>query len=73
MQNEQKELYHKIHGIFEENNQFNEKFELLKSAAKKTTDQFRDDATRETLTNDAFKNVKKQIDYLQAVCFFFHY
>lgn len=74
MQNEQQQLQRQMEEILVENNLINSKLEVLKSAtttfvpaAIRTGAESRDDATREKLTNDAFQNVKKQIDYLQAV------
>ncbi|XP_037810950.1 tropomyosin [Lucilia sericata] len=71
--NEQQQLQKQIREIVAENNRINTHLEVLKSAtstiapsALKTSGESRDDATREKLTNEAFQNVKKQIDYLQA-------
>ncbi|XP_065371944.1 putative leucine-rich repeat-containing protein DDB_G0290503 [Calliphora vicina] len=70
MQNEQQHLQKQIREILLENSRLNSKLDVLKSATPTiplTTDgESRDDATREKLTNEAFQNVKKQIDYLQA-------
>lgn len=71
MQNEQQLLQKQIREIVVENSRLNSKLEVLKSATPtiplRTDSESRDDATREKLTNEAFQNVKKQIDYLQAV------
>lgn len=74
MQNEQQHLQKQIQEILVENNRFNSKLEFLKGATTQRTSstirnggESRDDATREKLTNEAFQNVKKQIEYLQAV------
>ncbi|KAM7363589.1 uncharacterized protein ACRADG_000438 isoform 2-T2 [Cochliomyia hominivorax] len=74
MQNEQQHLQKQIQEILVENSLINSKLEVLKGAATsnitsstiRTVGESRDDATREKLTNEAFQNVKKQIDYLQA-------
>lgn len=69
MQNEQQQLQQQLKGILEENRQVNSKLEILKSSTCTGLggNDSRDDATREKLTNDTYKNVKKQIDYLQTV------
>lgn len=74
MQNEQQLLQKQIQEILVENNLINSKLEILKgatttrnSSATRNGGETRDDATREILTNEAFQNVKKQIDYLQSV------
>uniref|UniRef100_A0A1A9WPG3 Uncharacterized protein n=1 Tax=Glossina brevipalpis TaxID=37001 RepID=A0A1A9WPG3_9MUSC len=68
MQNDQQQLQQQIQNILEENHRINSKLEILKSSTSTGPggNDSRDDATREKLTNDAYKNVKKQIDYLQT-------
>uniref|UniRef100_A0A1B0BUK9 Uncharacterized protein n=1 Tax=Glossina palpalis gambiensis TaxID=67801 RepID=A0A1B0BUK9_9MUSC len=66
--NEQQQLQQTIKEILEENHEINSKLEILKSShcTGPGGNDSRDDATREKLTNDAYKNVRKQIDYLQT-------
>lgn len=81
MQNDQSVLHEQIQVILEENRAMNSKLEILKNATEKAVirasesaakigniaNDSRDDATHEKETRDGFVNVKKQVDYLQAV------
>lgn len=67
MQHEQIHLRKQIEDILTENKTINTKLESLKTATVQIAGDSRDDATREKFTNDALLNVKKQIDFLEAV------
>lgn len=72
MQNDHRNLHQQIQAILEENRAINSKLEILKTAtvnAGHSSDHndSRDDATREKQSKEVLTNVKKQVDYLQAV------
>lgn len=72
MQNDHRNLHQQIQAILDENRAINSKLEILKTATVNTGgginhSDSRDDATREKLEKDSLTNVKKQVDYLQAV------